>query len=114
MHARRFALSMSIPFPSQSVVLPPARPASAPPAQRLHEAERGRTCIVREVIADPQVPERARQLEEIGFCPGEQVTVMMRAFPGGDPLVVRIGQSTFALRGAEAACVRIEPAAAGA
>jgi len=56
---------------------------------------------------DPQVPERARQLEEIGFFPGEQVTVMTRGFPGGDPLVVRIGQSTFALRGAEAACVQV-------
>jgi ferrous iron transport protein A len=64
---------------------------------------------VRHVQADPQVPERARQLEEIGFFPGERVTVMTRGFPGGDPIVVRVGQSTFALRGAEAACVHIEP-----
>jgi len=32
---------------------------------------------------------------------------MARGLPGGDPLVVRIGQSTFALRQAEAACVRV-------
>jgi ferrous iron transport protein A len=57
------------------------------------------------------VPERDRQLEEIGFYAGEQVMVMARGFPGGDPLVVRIGQSTFALRCAEAACVEIEPLA---
>ncbi len=90
--------------------------SGAPPApQRLDQAERGRTYTVREVTADPRVPERARQLEEIGFFPGEQVTLMTRGFPGGDPLVVRIGQSTFALRGAEAACVHIEAAdAAGA
>jgi ferrous iron transport protein A len=77
-------------------------------AQRLDQAVQGRAYTVREVAPDPQVPERARQLEEIGFLPGEQVMVMARGFPGGDPLVVRIGQSTFALRGAEAACVHIE------
>ena len=75
--------------------------------ERLDQAPLGRTLTVRQVLADPQVPERARQLEEIGFFPGEQVTVMTRGFPGGDPLVVRIGQSTFALRGAEAACVQL-------
>ncbi|MCG2592589.1 ferrous iron transport protein A [Ramlibacter sp. XY19] len=75
--------------------------------ERLDQAPLGRVFTVRHVEADPQVPERARQLEEIGFFPGEQVTVMTRGFPGGDPLVVRIGQSTFALRGAEAACVRV-------
>ena len=75
--------------------------------ERLDQAPLGRAFTVRQVLADPQVPERARQLEEIGFFPGEQVTVMTRGFPGGDPLVVRIGQSTFALRGAEAACVQV-------
>lgn len=74
---------------------------------RLDQAPLGRTFTVHHVDADPHVPERARQLEEIGFFPGEQVMVMTRGFPGGDPLVVRIGQSTFALRGAEAACVRV-------
>jgi ferrous iron transport protein A len=74
---------------------------------RLDQAPLGRALTVRHVEVDPQVPERARQLEEIGFFPGEQVMVMTRGFPGGDPLVVRIGQSTFALRGAEAACVRV-------
>ncbi|HET8748404.1 MAG TPA: FeoA family protein [Ramlibacter sp.] len=82
-------------------------------AQRLDQAERGRRYTVRQVAPDPRVPERARQLEEIGFLPGEQVVVMTRGFPGGDPLVVRVGQSTFALRGAEAACVHIEAGEAG-
>lgn len=79
-----------------------------PPPRRLLEAQRGRVCTVRELTRDPAAPERARQLEEIGFCPGEQVTVLARGFPGGDPLVVRIGQSTFALRAAEAACVQLD------
>ena len=87
-------------------IAPSASPAAG--ARWLHEADNGRVYTVRQVLADPQVPERARQLEEIGFCPGERVMIMTRGIPGGDPLVVRIGQSTFALRGAEAACVQVE------
>ena len=85
-----------------------ARANGAAVPHRLDQAPNGRPFVVRHVHADPRVPERARQLEEIGFCPGERVMVMARGFPGGDPLVVRVGQSTFALRGAEAACVQIE------
>lgn len=54
-----------------------------------------------------QPEERARQLADIGFVPGERVTVLIRAWPGGDPLVVRVGHSRFALRRAEAACVQV-------
>ena len=53
-------------------------------------------------------PERARQLADIGFVPGERVTVLTRAWPGGDPLVVLVGHSRFALRGAEAACIQVQ------
>lgn len=49
------------------------------------------------------------QLEDIGFLPGEHVAVMVRGMPGGDPLVVRVGLSTFALRQVEAACVQVVP-----
>ena len=64
-------------------------------------------------IVDAGAPEWARWLEEIGFVAGEHVMLMARGLPGGDPLVVRVGQSTFALRRAEAACIRVG-AAAGA
>jgi ferrous iron transport protein A len=37
------------------------------------------------------------------------VSVAARAWPGGDPMVVRVGLSRFALRRVEAACVRVEP-----
>lgn len=47
------------------------------------------------------------RLLEIGFLPGEPVRVVARAFPGGDPLAVRVGRSTFALRRNEAALVHI-------
>jgi ferrous iron transport protein A len=70
----------------------------------------GHALIVRQVQAPPAAPEWARWLEEIGFIAGERVMLMRRGLPGGDPLAVRIGQSTFALRRAEAACVLVAPA----
>lgn len=54
-----------------------------------------------------QPPERARQLCDIGFVNGERVTVLTRAWPGNDPLVVLVGHSRFALRSAEAACIQV-------
>ena len=54
----------------------------------------------------------ARQLEDIGFLPGEPVCVMSKGLFGGDPLAVRVGLSTFALRRDEARCIALEPAGA--
>lgn len=48
-----------------------------------------------------------RRLAEIGFLPGEPVRVMARA-PGAEPMAVRLGRSTFALRRFEAAFVQVE------
>jgi ferrous iron transport protein A len=50
---------------------------------------------------------QAARLAELGFLPGEPARVLRRAF-GGDPLQVRVGASTFALRRAEAAGVLVE------
>ena len=47
------------------------------------------------------------RLMEIGFLPGERVHVVARAFPAGEPMAVRVGRTTFALRKREAALVRI-------
>ena len=47
------------------------------------------------------------RLLEIGFLPGEPVRVVARAAAGGDPLAVRVGCTTFALRRCEAALVRV-------
>lgn len=68
---------------------------------------RGATAIVVSVAAPPDAPEWSEWLEAIGFLPGEQVRMVTRGVPGGDPLVVRVGDSTFALRRDEAACVTI-------
>jgi len=71
----------------------------------------GVPAVVRTVTAPATAPEWAQWLDEIGFFPGERVMVMARGIPGGDPLVVRVGNSTFALRRAEAACIALEPLA---
>ncbi|WP_084454952.1 FeoA family protein [Comamonas composti] len=49
------------------------------------------------------------RLMEIGFLPGEPVSIVAAGFPARDPLAVRIGQATFALRRHEAALVRVRP-----
>ena len=59
----------------------------------------------------PASSEWVRRLEELGFMPGERVMLMARGAFGGDPLVVRVGLSTFALRRAEAACIHVGIAA---
>lgn len=75
----------------------------------LDRAAIGETLAVLKVNAPSQAPEWERWLEEIGFIAGEQVRLMAKAIPGGDPMVVRVGQSTFALRRAEAACISVVP-----
>ena len=76
---------------------------------RLHELPLHAAALVREVQAPQGQPEWQTRLEEIGFLPGEAVRVIARGAPGADPLVVRIADSTFALRRAEATCVQVQP-----
>lgn len=85
--------------------LPAPAGAGAAAAPTLDAWPTGQAAVVAAVGARADAPEWAQWLEEIGFIPGERVTVMARGLPGGDPLVVRVGNSTFALRRAEAACV---------
>ena len=54
-----------------------------------------------------------RRLLEFGFVSGEQVEILAEARPGRDPFVVRIGQTTLALRRDEARSVWVELAHAG-
>ena len=48
------------------------------------------------------------RLRDLGFVPGARCEVVARMWMGGDPIAVRIGGSTFALRRAEAAAVRVD------
>ena len=49
----------------------------------------------------------ARRLQEIGFVEGESLRVVAHGFPGREPIAVRIGSTTFALRRFEAQCVLV-------
>lgn len=51
----------------------------------------------------------SRRLAELGFLPGEKLRIVARGFLGREPIAVRIGTGTFALRLFEAACVRVSP-----
>jgi ferrous iron transport protein A len=47
------------------------------------------------------------RLLELGFAPGETIRVVAESFPRRDPMAVRIGNTTFALRRHEAAMIHI-------
>ena len=48
-----------------------------------------------------------RRLLELGFVEGETIRVVAESFPSRDPIAVRVGNTTFALRRQEAALVRV-------
>jgi len=49
-----------------------------------------------------------RRLLELGFCAGETLEILAEARPGRDPFVVRIGNTTLALRRREAESIWVE------
>ncbi len=53
----------------------------------------------------------SRRLLELGFVPGEAFEIVEEIWPGGDPIAVRLGNTTFALRRREASAVMVEPEA---
>ena len=61
----------------------------------LDQARIGQKLIVREVLANPRQPDWQRWLLHTGLM-------------GKDPLLFRIGHAKFALRRAEAACVKVD------
>ncbi|MBU3541153.1 FeoA family protein [Polynucleobacter sp. UB-Tiil-W10] len=65
-------------------------------------------CRVSAVNAPKGAPQIKGQLEDIGFLPGEQVTVLRKGLLGKGPYMVRVGASTFALRQAEARMITVE------
>jgi ferrous iron transport protein A len=63
--------------------------------------------VVREVEDVQPADPISRRLRELGFVGGEPVRVVAAAPMGGDPLLVQIGFTRFALRRSEAARVRL-------
>jgi ferrous iron transport protein A len=55
----------------------------------------------------------SRRLLELGFVPGEALEVIEEIWPGADPMAIRLGNTTFALRRREARAVMVEPEQAG-
>ncbi|HEY8022987.1 MAG TPA: FeoA family protein [Burkholderiaceae bacterium] len=49
------------------------------------------------------------RLLELGFAAGEKIRVIAESFPRRDPMAVRVGNTTFALRRAEAAMIQVTP-----
>jgi len=84
------------------------------PSQPLAELRRGDVAMVTG-LADSTVSSQdgadvalIARLRDLGFTAGARCEVMARMWLGGDPLVVRVGGSTFALRRAEASAVRVQ------
>ena len=93
-----------------------ARAAALPTAIGLDTLPRHQNAIVSGLrpARSPAEKDVVLRLMEIGFLPGEPVRVVARSVPGGDPIAVRIGQATFALRRHEAALIEVQQESAAA
>lgn len=56
----------------------------------------------------------ASRLETLGFVPGTQVQVITKGLFGGDPILIQIGFTRFALRKVEAERIEIHSKSEGA
>jgi ferrous iron transport protein A len=89
----------------------PSSSTSTPIA--LAELRRGEAGVVEELTSSEiGTNEKERnsmlaRLRDLGFVPGAHCEVIARMWFGGDPIAVRIGGSTFALRRVEADAVRV-------
>jgi len=80
----------------------------------LSRVELGQSVIVREVRCDSSEAEGGdigRRLLELGFVEGERLRIVAHGYPGREPIAVRIGNTTFALRRFEADHVLVVSAA---
>jgi len=93
---------------------PQIAPHSPADYQLLADVATGKVFEIVDIAAPTDTPDWSMRLQEIGFIIGERVQILRRSMPGGDPLAIRIGDSTFALRRAEAACVHVRPIAGDA
>ncbi len=83
-----------------------------PTLDSLRKGERGVVAGVLDtdlgMVSDVAHSTIGRRLLELGFVPGEPVKIVAAAWPGADPLAVRVGTSVFALRRREARAVLLE------
>ncbi|MCB1560354.1 MAG: ferrous iron transport protein A [Xanthomonadales bacterium] len=74
---------------------------------RLDELKTGQNALVKDVQASHENDLIARRLRDLGFVSGEPVRIVARAPLGGDPLLVTVGFTRFALRRTEAARINV-------
>lgn len=80
---------------------------TSPPGSRLADLGRGAVATVRGVEYRAGEDPIATRLEDLGFVPGETLRVIALGPVGGDPLVVQVGFTRFALRRSEAMRVKV-------
>lgn len=73
--------------------------------RNLQQGQRARVVAVDDAHPGDTI---ARRLRELGFIPGAPLRLLALAPFGGDPMLIGIGGSRFALRRAEAERVRVE------
>ena len=76
----------------------------------------GQTVTIREVrtgVSELEGGDIGLRLLELGFVEGETLRVIAHGFPGNEPIAVRIGNTTFALRRFEADHVLVTTAQPG-
>ncbi len=84
---------------------PALKSAAVIEAIALSEVAVGQTVTIRKVLtgaAQPEVGDIGLRLLELGFVEGETLRVVAHGFPGHEPIAIRIGSTTFALRRFEA------------
>jgi ferrous iron transport protein A len=81
---------------------------------RLSELPKGTAALVEDVEAVHASDAIARRLRDLGFVRGEPVRIVATGPLGGEPLLVYIGHTRFALRRSEAARVRVRTEAMAA
>lgn len=74
----------------------------------LAELSLGTPAVVRQVLPQGPHDSIAARLKDIGFVPGEPVSLVAHGPFGADPILVQIGFTRFALRRSEAARVEVE------
>ena len=79
---------------------------------RLSELAKGATAVIHDVEDSQLNDPISRRLRELGFVRGEPVRIVAQGPIGGEPLLIEIGFTRFALRRAEAARVQVIPEAA--
>lgn len=80
-----------------------------PPIHHLGLLKKGERAIVVGIATTTDTEQQAvsTRLLELGFSMGERIRVLAESFPKRDPMVVRIGNTTLALRRKEAAMIHV-------